>query len=991
MDAMADNFYILLELPFDPPVTDPARIKAALHKKKQEWTRWQENPGKRGAGLKYLDMAPEIQRVMLDPVLRAQQAAAAAAQRSDMLRQFEAELRILETKGHLTNREAAAIAVKYKAWGVVRDTVHTSARVPITDTPRSKAPAEDAGEILDRLTARTVDRNLTVLGLPDLYTFLEEQPYSSIKKLQAAAEAKRRAAQQSAAKNAAATASQELAGLCLQIFESFDAKQRYDRYLRVSKYPVLGGLIDDEYARSKYISTAVLLRLVNFGVEKYAIGVLEAEDYVRRYCIACDIPIGSLTPAIPCPACGTEVARASAMCTSCGTPLRGECPGCGSPFSEGPAVCGDCGFSIGEMGKALHYIAETEAALIENNWSTAQRSVQYAYKHWPGHPRIEPLQKRVRSLSARYAQYVDSIGDCVRHNQYYAALELIDEALARRFRLPGSTVTHVRNVIEALETEIAALTKDGAEPPIESVLELSGKVGDSIELSRMMKTKPPLPPSPLHVSIQGTMVRLDWHASTSPGLIGYVLVRKKGGFPLTAFDGDILCEGPANYYEDKSAQSLTEYYYSVFSKRGGSYSQQGTSAGPVLIVPEIQGLRIVPIDQGCRITWDFNPHIREVTIWRKLGGEQPTAQGEGIKLDNDRADGFNDHRIKNDVDYWYYLSAVYEVDDRRIYSQGVCGRVTPHKFLAPVDQLLIAKGDGGEDDYVVSWKGAEHSEMLLFASPKKPAHRPGEIVPVEDLITRHRRLDMIPRGADSATFSHAFNGGVYIFAAVLFGKFATAGQSTYLTNVKNVENPTYDVIGGELYINMKWPAGQQEAAICYRFDRAPQLPGETGSTLLFTTKEQYDYDAALVLREPENTTYYTKLYSVFRTPDGATVFSDGVELVINNIVRQEIFYQFRYKKKMFRGGGNVSLTISSDTVFTMPKAVLVGKIGRMPLNKSDGMPLFEIEKEIRVNGQVTYQYNTGALPEDLYIRLFLRDEEDYGAFHLLPLDSAKIT
>lgn len=984
-----ENYYILLELESEPPVTDPAQIKEALQRKKQEWTRWQDNPGRRNAALHNLGLAEDIEAVMLDPASRTREAQEAQKIKKEMLRRFEAELRILEGKGYILPREAVAIAVKYRAYGVTGDTVRDRAKCPITDSPPQKA-AEEVGEIIDRMTARAIRRNLALLDCPDLYAFLGEQPYSSIKKLVEAAEAKRREAASAGSRSSQATIAQELAGICLQMFESFDSKQKYDRYLKISKYPALGELIDEEYTRARFISSSVLLRLINFAVEQYSAGVLDAEEYIRRYCTAYGIPVGSGGEETTCPACAAKNKQENAVCTSCAAPLRGECPGCGAPFEGGIAVCGECGFALADMVKALRHIGDAQNALIDNNWSSAQRGVEYAKRYWPGNPQIEPLEKRARNLEERYAQYVDNIGDCVRHNQYYAALELVNEAEARRIRLPGGTVEHVRRVVEDFERKIAELTARGAQPPFGQLLELASAVADSIELGRLMAKHPPQASTSLRAVLGTKQVRLQWSRSASPGVIEYVLVRKAGGEPLTAFDGDVLYDGAANSFVDFTAKPLCEYYYRVYARRGGAYSDNAAAAAPALIVPEIENLRILPSDMGAQLSWAFNPDVREVIIWRKLGGERPSGPGEGIRLENDRLDGFSDSKIKNDVEYWYYLAAVYVVDGRRIQSRGVCESVIPHKILAPVEQLDVARTDV-EDEYVVNWNNTQYSDVLLMVSQKKPDYKVGEMVPVQDLLIQYRKLDLDARRADSARFRYQLSGGVYIFAAALVGKFATLGQYYYLTNVKDVENPTYDIVGDELFINMKWPAGLIEVAAAYRFDRFPASLEEAGTTVLYTTREQYGYNAGIVLKEPEQSVYYVKIYSIFTAPDGARTVSKGVELIVNNTTQQEVFYRFKYAKKLFSSSGTVSITISSPEKFVLPKAVFVGKIGRLPLKKTDGMPLFEVEKEIRVNGEITYQYRTNMLPKNLYIRMFFYEDGMYEKYRLLPAASVKVT
>ena len=69
----------------------------------------------------------------------------------------------------------------------------------------------------------------------------------------------------------------------------------------------------------------------------------------------------------------------------------------------------------------------------------------------------------------------------------------------------------------------------------------------------------------------------------------------------------------------------------------------------------------------------------------------------------------------------------------------------------------------------------------------------------------------------------------------------------------------------------------------------------------------------------------------------------------------------------------------------------MGKIGRLPLKRTDGMPLFELDKETKVRGGVSYEYKTSLLPQNLYIRLFLYDDKLYERFRLLPASDMKLT
>ena len=987
-----ENYYMLLELTFDPPVTDDATIKAAIQRKRQAWIRLQDVPGSQSTALYYLSCLADIERVMLSPVLRAEEAQAALARRAILLRQFEAELRILESKRYITPREAAALTAKYSAYGIGDEDLRQLAKVPVTaEPPQEDDEKEDTGDTLDRLSARNINRQLALLGLEDLYEFLELPPYASIQKLRAAAEEKRRAAAAGGTKNAQVTAIQELSGICLQLFVNFDTKQRYDRYLRIGPYAAVGELLDEEYNRTRFVGPEVLLRIVNFAVEKYGCKILEAEDYVRRYCRAYDIPLDARADLIDCPSCHNKTNREGLVCAVCAAPLRGQCPHCGVEFSGGPAVCDQCGFSIAEMGKALRCMDDAETAILDGNWSLAQRNIGYAAHYWPGHTNLESLQRRTRLLEDRYATFVGNIEDAVRQCQYYAAQELIQEADNRRLRLPQSLTDRVHKTVSDFERDMEEVRTGARRADYDTLYAMLAAVSDSIELSRMLSAYPPEPVETLHAHLTDKTVRLDWSPSPAGGVISYILVRKADSAPLTAYDGDILFDGMGNAFADEGIAPLQNYYYSVYVRRGNAFSQKAASTNAVLLVPEIDNLRAVPTDTGVRLSWDFNPDVREVQIWRKLGGERPTAQGDGVQLENPRLDGFTDTRLKNDAEYWYYVVPVYLVGGVRVCGHGGAESVIPHRLLAPIDRLDVVRVEAAEDEYVVNWHNAQYSDVLILASPVKPDYPLGEAVSLPKLLEQYRKLDMSAKTPESARVRFSFNGGIYLFAVSLSGKYATMGAVQYLVHVPEVEKPQWHRQGNDVLFQLAWPPEVEEILLTWRWDEYPKQPEEPGTMDMRCSRAQYEADGGILLREWEQKLYYLKIFSVFAAPDGEKIFSPGVEYKLDLTPQQELYYELTYTRQFFTAAYTVTLTMSSEEEFTLPKAVVVGKIGRLPLRKSDGMPLFEIEKESRVGNAITFEYRTSLLPKDLHVKMFLRDEGLYSRYRLVPLTDLRLT
>jgi hypothetical protein len=326
-----------------------------------------------------------------------------------------------------------------------------------------------------------------------------------------------------------------------------------------------------------------------------------------------------------------------------------------------------------------------------------------------------------------------------------------------------------------------------------------------------------------------------------------------------------------------------------------------------------------------------------------------------------------------------------------VFSKGICDSVVPHKLLAPIDQLDVVKVEEEEDTYVVNWHNTQYADVLLLASPKKPDLRIGETMPVTELMEKFRNLDMDAKTSSSARIKCTFSGGLYVFAAAVTGKYASIGGSRYLIHVPDMQDISWDMLGNDVVFNMKWPAGVDEVLISWRFDAFPKSPGETGSTFMSCAREQYDYDAGIILREPEQNLYYMKIFSVFTSPDGEKTYAPGVEMQVDLTPLQEILYELKYSKAFFASVYTVTLSIQSEEEFILPKAVIVGKLGRLPLRKTDGMPLFEIEKETRVGSSITFEYRTSLLPRDLHVKMFLRDDKLYGKYRLLPTSNLKLT
>lgn len=87
------NFFQLLELDINPPENDPKVIDAAIKRKQTEWSRLRNHPTKGMQARQYINLLPEIRRIMQDPKLRTEEALAATA---ELKRRLEARIEKLD-------------------------------------------------------------------------------------------------------------------------------------------------------------------------------------------------------------------------------------------------------------------------------------------------------------------------------------------------------------------------------------------------------------------------------------------------------------------------------------------------------------------------------------------------------------------------------------------------------------------------------------------------------------------------------------------------------------------------------------------------------------------------------------------------------------------------------------------------------------------------------------------------------------------------------
>ena len=325
-----ENYYIILDLSVDPPENDRETIEKAIQNKKVEWSRLRNHPTKGLQAQKFINMIPDIQKVMLDDSLRKDEADAALEfleqgreskiseidshidilmgkgyiAREDIIRlseihgisQAEINERISAKqdakfsrvdqliglrmgKGYILENELVKIAKKHS---MDPDELRKRVRCPIL---KEEKEAENLSiRPLDKSIEKTINDNLKIVTSKSLYDFLGVSENTELKQLQEKAAKKKKSLSAIGKKDAVVTAGLTLAGQCLTIFKTNETRIAYDVSRAKAKLASLDSDIHiaaiNNKIRHEYFD-ALINRAIEFGMDRD-----EAAAYIQDFCQA---------------------------------------------------------------------------------------------------------------------------------------------------------------------------------------------------------------------------------------------------------------------------------------------------------------------------------------------------------------------------------------------------------------------------------------------------------------------------------------------------------------------------------------------------------------------------------------------------------------------------------------------------------------------------------------------------------------------------------
>lgn len=972
-----ENYFILLELPFDLPESDTNKISEAISKKQAQWSRDQSNPVKKAKASEYLAALEDIKKVMLDPTARKQEAAKAKQIKASKAKELEAKLSLYRAKGdELSEKDLKRLVKIFGAFGFTADEIKKK-----FGSGNKKQDKIDPSEVLDKTQARNVQNFMQQLDMKEktLYDFLSLAPTASWNQLCEAADSMKKKILAKGDKTGRDNAVQSLCGLCVVIFKDVASKKKYDNYVNLTKYRAVNEAVDElALSNQKRIEPKMKESLIDIAVRQYHVSVSDASVYINHYCEY----MGYALPEnkIVCGLCGTENPAGTTNCVKCGKPLIIPCPACSAENNNSAKVCAKCGFDLTKMDKAVELLHQAKQKYSEKALEEAERLVKEAKAYWPNHADVLGLEKTIQDERKQAADTIAAIMKDIQDKKMYAAQTKIDQAKANGFSIDPSVASKVTAVLKEVESQLAIMRNASGDEAFTIAMKLTELIADSDELNQSLKKFPPDEVPAVSSKRVGDEITLTWKPSPSIGEITYVVVRKENTYPNGPTDGSTVYNGKELAYTDSNAPKNTVLYYSVFAVRIGVHSKATRLDEAVAIVGKVTNLKAIGGDEMVTLSWTKAPTVTEIRLYKYCGYERPQDDSQYETIPCTRLDGLLVSGLTNGTNYWFAISAGHTLNGKTYFSEKAYLSAVPQKPAKPLQDFSVQLID---EVFQAKWTQSEW-DVILFYAKQKPEYAVGTIYDLNELLSKYEKIDINLKSLTEAEFRLNFVGECYIVPGVINASNVILNVASYISSVPRAKDVSFDINSAatEMYVNFTWPKKIDRSLLVYRMDSYPTGIDDPLAHKVECSKRQYEANEGILISNPAKGTFYAEVYIYFES-DGHRVYSDACRALLSNEPQKDVFYTLKYKKAgLFSKKCTLTVEIETEGACVFPSFAIVSKFKSTPLKRGDGDIVCTVNDNTEIKGSHTFEFDVSPMKADTRLKMFFLNDKNYKSFKI---------
>lgn len=929
-----ENYYLILELPLDPPVKDPKRIKAQIDKKKAEWSQGINNPVKGPLFKKYIEETSKMEEAFNDEVTREKIINEALnAKKEELVEIIEA----ITKGGAITSDQFKKVCSDFSCF--TEATIRKMIKVDIGSAPTFQAPPKPPKppfEPMDDMQMKRFERNLNVLGKKDIYDFLGCPQTSSPNTLISKANEQLEKARKAPAKTANVNASQELAGLINTYFKKPNAKEQYDIALKSYKEK------NQLQRKFEYRCTNKSISWINYQEsikECREIGMTkeEADYYVYDYYI---LKRKCPPPSIPeegsnakkynyCKVCFAQNEESSRICTNCGTPFKLNCPKCGQDVELDKPYCSKCSFPIGDMPMALSLLKEAKLQNASGKLDVALITINKALVYWPKNVDCEKIKKEIE--------------------------EKIKEEQELALKKEKEKIEQAKKLEEERKRKLA-------KEHIENIV-LSGVV-DAKVLGKTVTLSWPV------ATLRNSSLKTDCSKIT------YIVIRKKDAIPVSISDGEKLVNTPSSRYEDTSCVTGVVYGYAIIPCYNDIPGLGCIGSKKIITLSDITNIKSTVDNEQIKLSWENPPNLIGLKCIRKQGSApKDLNDGELIPLQND-ATGLVDNKLKNHNVYFYKIVALFKgTNGETVPSDGKICSATP---VERPPELKKINYEIKEKDVKLSWDPIPGYTVKLFASHTSVGYSGLFCYETDPIIAKCDNISNIDQNLGKCTWKVPNTSIWFITPATCKEGMLLIGKA--LPVIPCVRNINVTREGGKIQVSWDWPIGVNEVRMVYRTDQQPEGPDDKRGLYKIITRSEYDNDKAYFINNVGSSSYYIAIYTLSRN-NGKEVYSSPQTCVsVGESDRRTLKYTITKRKKFIFFGPTFTTLNVSVSSGGIPEMILVKKLGLQPFSSRDGAVCYRVNSSNDNN--FTVDLPDGTIGRGYFIKLFFSNTEDERTFRI---------
>ena len=920
-----ENWYIVLELDFDPAENNESVIQKRIDEKKDFWNR---NANHFKYGKQYCvwrDAVPKMKKDMIGPDNIRKELAQEACELT--YGEIDETLRMVGLKGNITDSEVAKLASTQKTTeAVIRKRAAFLKIAVVADTEPEFNAKEVYDEYYTKVPAaansfRTLPNLLSAMGNNDLYDFLFGQGTKSNKLPAATLKARAIEKRKKFTHHDQKTANgQQLCGLCEKAFDSEKSKKDYDEYLMyLSRKKILDSMKKIASFAGNSLAEAQFDEFVNQLTALHRDADL-AKDIVTAFCEIEGIkfiskPDPNKKSKKKC-RCGLYNDSTRSVCYQCGLPLEITCPECGKTNPSYIAFC-DCGFDMNNIDRSDELCNIASDDIKKMSIDAAELHLSQAESLWKGNPRIKQLRKDLSKYGDAFKKEQKKLNDFLNNKEFFAA-DTIFSGLKRTY---GYRETSIETRIRDAKAEAERLFKLAkAESDKEKSLNLCNSAFNACKdypgLKDYISLKfAPEVPTGLKVVCDTSRKQnvISWTAKDKSADIRYKVIKKLNSSPANINDGTDVAVVSMCSVTDNNIKAGEAYFYAVFAERSGTYSKSGlTAREPAINLFEVSGLSVALGDGSLELVWGTLPNNTVIHIFRY----EPNGTTREIKSLDYHHTNYVVSGLANGTKYKFKLCLEYLINGKSIKTNGVEISGIPIQPPKPVETMSVQFEK--DDTFAITWNHIGNGEVRFYRSAAAPKYKLGDTVSLSEIERQMSQLMIIkqPRTTDmtsdanKATFKFESKEKFFVSAVTVESGAAVFGAAVQAAKVGTVSINRTVVIAGQLYIYISIPDKAAGFEVLYSADHQPSSLNDDTCDVKHIKIKEYLAKGALVIPYAKSPKYYISVSAEFED-DGNKTYSPLVNYVFNNSAKQQIKYSITLKKGIIRGK-------SVEISFTMP-------------------------------------------------------------------------